>query len=287
MRLFLLQLLNGLSYAAVLYLVAVGLSLTYGVGRFLNLAHGGFYLLGAYLAITISGAVNFWAALVVAPLAAAVLGFAVERTVLRRYAGEHRAIEQLLLTFGIAFILSDLMRIAWGGTIRTLSPPPLLTGTVDLGVAAFPVYRLAVVGVGVVVAIALQLILQRTRAGVLIRAAAADQDITASLGIDTGRVLGLTFAAGVALAAFGGVVGGPVIATASGFDFRILILALIVIVVGGLGNVQATLYGALTVGLLETFARGYAPRFAFFSLYLLLAFVLIVRPQGLFVRQPA
>lgn len=287
MRLFLLQLLNGLSYAAVLYLVAVGLSLTYGVGRFLNLAHGGFYLLGAYLAITISGAASFWAALVLAPLVAAVIGFAVERTVLRRYAGEHRAIEQLLLTFGIAFILSDLMRIGWGGAIRSLSAPPLLSGTVDLGVAAFPIYRLAVVGVGVVVAIALQLILRRTRAGVLIRAAAADQDIAASLGVDTGRVLGLTFAAGVALAAFGGVVGGPVLATASGFDFRILILALIVIVVGGLGNVQVTLYGALTVGLIETFARGYVPRLAFFSLYLLLAFVLIVRPQGLFVRQPA
>jgi branched-chain amino acid transport system permease protein len=287
MDLLLLQALNGVSYACVLYLVAVGLSLTYGVGRFLNLAHGGFYLLGAYLALLLVDRVSFYGALVLAPLMVMVVALVLERVLLRRYAGEHRAIEQMLLTFGLAFVLADTMRVVFGGRIRSLPAPPLLSGTVDLGVAAFPIYRLAVIGVGVAVAVALALLLRGTRAGATIRAAAADQDVAATLGIDTSKVLAATYAAGAALAAFGGVVGAPVIATASGLDFATLILALVVVVIGGLGDVNATFFSALVVGLVDSIGRTFLPRYAVFTLFLLLALVLVVRPQGLFVRRAA
>lgn len=285
MDLLLLQALNGISYACVLYLVAVGLSLTYGVGRFLNLAHGGFYVLGAYLALLLVDRLSFYGALVVAPLAVAALALALERVLLRRYAGEHRAIEQMLLTLGLAFILADGMRVVFGGRIESLEAPALLAGTVDLGVAAFPIYRLAVIGVGVAVALALALALRSTRAGAMIRAAAADQDIAATLGIDTGKVLAATYTAGAGLAAFGGVVGAPIIATASGLDFATLILALVVVVIGGLGNVTATFASALVVGLVDSIGRAVLPRYSVLILFLLLVAVLVARPQGLFVRR--
>jgi branched-chain amino acid transport system permease protein len=283
----LLQALNGLSYAAVLYLVAVGLSLTYGVGRFLNLAHGGFYLLGTYLALALVRRIGFFGALVVAPLLVMALALVIERLLLRRYAGEHRAIEQMLLTFGLAFVLSDLMRVLFGGRIRSLPAPRLLAGRIDLGIASFPVYRLAVIVVGLVVAAAIALVLRRTRAGVTIRAAAADQAVASSLGIDTARVLSATYAAGAGLAAFGGVIGAPIVATATGLDFTTLILALVVVVIGGLGSVTATFFSAILVGLFDSFGRVLLPRYAVFALFLLLAVVLVVRPQGLFVRRAA
>lgn len=287
MDLLLLQTLNGVSYACVLYLVAVGLSLTYGVGRFLNLAHGAFYLLGAYLALLLVDRVSFWGALLAAPAAVALLALVLERLLLRRYAGEHHAVEQMLLTFGLAFVLGDLMTVLFGGRIRSLQAPDLLAGTIDLGVAAFPVYRLAVIGVGVAVALGLAAVLRGTRAGATIRAAAADAGIAATLGIDTRRVLAATYAAGAALAAFGGVIGAPVIATASGLDFATLILALVVVVIGGLGSVTATFWGALVVGLVDSVGRAVLPRYAVFILFLVLALVLVARPQGLFVRRPA
>lgn len=278
------QLLNGLSTASVLYLVAVGLSLTYGIGKFLNLAHGAFYLLGAYLALELADGPGFWAALVIAPVAVGALAFALDRLLLTRYAGEHRAIEQLLLTFGLAFVMSDLMLMRFGGDILSLRAPSLLQGHVDLGIQSFPVYRLAVIATGVAVAVAITLVLRYTHAGVVIRTAAADADIAETVGIDPRRVLSLTFAAGAALAAFGGVVGAPVVATNSDRDFSTLILALVVVIVGGLGSVTATFWAAVVVGLVDGFGLAWAPSWSAYLVYVLLAAVLIARPQGLFVR---
>jgi len=283
--LILLYALNGLSYASILYLVAVGLSLTYGLGRFLDLAHGGFYLLGAYLCLSLVDSVGFYGALVVAPLAVMVLAAGVERLVLRRYAGQHRAVEQMLLTFGLAFILSDLMRTVFGGRIRSLPAPELLAGTIDLGIASFPIYRLAVILVGLIVVMTIAIVLRRTRLGTMVRAAAADRSVAASLGIDTGRVLGTTYALGAGLAAFGGVIGAPIIATSSGLDFATLILALIVVVVAGAGSAGATFSSAILVGLFDSFGRALVPRLSVVALFLLLAVVLIMRPYGLFARR--
>lgn len=285
MDLILLYVLNGLSYASILYLVAVGLSLTFGLGRFLDLAHGGFYLLGAYLALTLVDYVGFFGALLVAPLLVMSLAAGAERLLLRRYTGQDRAIEQMLLTFGLAFILSDLMRAVFGGRIRSLPAPELLSGTIDLGAASFPVYRFAVILVGLVVAGTVAIVLHRTRAGTIIRAAAADRSVAASLDIDVSRVLGITYAAGAGLAAFGGVVGAPVIATSTGLDFSTLILALIVVVIAGAGSAAATFSSAMLVGLFDSFGRALVPRLSVVALFLLLATVLIMRPSGLFARR--
>ena len=282
-----LTLANGLSYGAILYLVAIGLSLTFGVGRFLNLAHGGFYLLAGYAAISVSNEFGFWTALVVVPLGVMALAAVVERLLLRRWAGEHFAIEQLLLTFGLAFVLADVVREYSGGVIRSMSPPPLLSGAVDLGVARFPIYRGAIIVVAILVAIAVHLTLSRTTLGATIRAAAADRSGADALGLDTDRILGRTYVVGVGLAAFAGVIATPVIAAAPRRDFAILILALIVVVVSGLGNANATFWGAMLVGLVETYGRSFAPRFAELVLYALLAVVLVVRPGGLFVPRSA
>lgn len=284
MQLFLLQLLNGLANASVLYLVAVGLSLTYGVGRFLNLAHGGFYLLGAYVAVEMKDGLGFWWALLVAPLVVAAVAVALDRVVLARYAGEHHAIEQMLLTFGLAFVLADVMLWKFGGQTNSLRPPELLAGTVDLGVANFSIYRFAVIGTGLAVALMLALVLHRTHAGVVIRTSAADSDIAESLGIDPRRVLAITFAAGAALAGFAGVVGAPVRATMPGLDFRTLILALVVVVIGGLGSIGGTYLAAVLVGLIQSFGLAWWPRWTEYLVFLLLGAVLVVRPQGLFAR---
>lgn len=283
MTTYLLQALNGAAYASVLYLLAVGLSLTFGVGRFLNLAHGGFYVLGGYLGLTITAATgNPWLALVVAPLAAAVLGFVVERLLLRRLAGAGRELEQVLVTFGLAFVLSDLMRAVFGARIRSARPPAALAGSIDLGGVGFSVYRLVVIAVGALTALALAAILRRTPVGVRIRAAAADAATARTLGVRTSRVLSGTFCAGVALAAFGGVLGAPILALAPGLDFTLLITALIVIVVGGLGNVTSTYWSALLVGMVDVFGKLLLPGAAIFLVYVLMAGVLVLRPHGLF-----
>lgn len=282
-----LQLANGLSYGAILYLVAIGLSLTFGVGRFLNLAHGGFYLLAGYAAITVSAALNFWVALVVIPLGIMALAAIIERGLLRRWAGEHFAIEQLLLTFGLAFVLADVINEIWGGLIRSMPAPALLSGSIELGVARFPIYRGTLILVAIVVAVGVHLVLSRTTLGATIRAAAADRAGADALGLNTDRILGRTYVVGVGLAAFAGVLATPVIAAAPRRDFAILILALIVVVVSGLGNANATFWGAMLVGLVETYGRSFAPRFSELVLYALLAIVLIVRPGGLFVPRSA
>lgn len=284
MQLFLIQLLNGLSYASVLYLVAVGLSLTYGVGRFLNLAHGGLYLLGAYIALELKDGPGFWWALVIAPVVVALVATILNELLLKRYAGEHRAIEQMLLTFGLAFILADVMLWKFGGRIQSLGPPDLLKGSIDLGIANFSIYRLAVIGLGLVVAIVLAVVLRYTHAGVVIRTAAADAEIAESVGIDPRKVLAITFAVGAALAGFGGVVGAPVIASSPGLDFRTLILGLVIVVIGGLGSTGGTYLASILVGLVQSFGLAWAPSWSEYLIYVLLAVVLVVRPQGLFVR---
>lgn len=284
MQLFLIQLLNGLSYASVLYLVAVGLSLTYGVGRFLNLAHGGLYLLGAYIALELTDGPGFWWALVIAPIVVALVATILNELLLKRYAGEHRAIEQMLLTFGLAFILADVMLWKFGGRIQSLGPPDLLKGSIDLGIANFSIYRLAVIGLGLVVAIVLAVVLRYTHAGVVIRTAAADAEIAESVGIDPRKVLAITFAVGAALAGFGGVVGAPVIASSPGLDFRTLILGLVIVVIGGLGSTGGTYLASILVGLVQSFGLAWAPSWSEYLIYVLLAVVLVVRPQGLFVR---
>jgi branched-chain amino acid transport system permease protein len=286
--LYLSQFLHAWAYASILYLLALGLSLVFGVGRVLNLAHGGFYMLGGYLGYTILRELdNFWLAMLLAPIGAMIVALIAERLILRRHYGHGMELPQILLTFGLAFVLSDLIREVWGARILTVSAPELLRGTQDLGLFTFPRYRLFVILVGIVVAVALWALIKYTDTGVKIRAAAADGEIAETLGVHTKRVLSMTFVAGVGLAAFGGVIASPMMALAQGVDFQMLIMALIVVVIAGLGKLETVYWSALLVALIDIYGRLFVPRAAIFLVFTLMALVLAVRPTGLFTPRRA
>lgn len=281
------QMLNGLALAMILFLLAAGLSLVFGVARVINLAHGAFYMLGGYLAYSVlmgTGG-NFWLALAVVPLAVACLAAVGERWLLRTLYGTGRELDQVLLTFGLAFVLADATRWVWGASILSVPPPAALAGIISVGPFLFPAYRLFVIAAGLALAAALTVGLKKTRWGAMIRAATGDPLMAASLGVPTERVFFWTFVFGAMLAGFGGVLGAPMIALAPGLDFSMLLLALVVVVVGGLGKVEGAFWSALLVGMTDSFGKLLFPRSAMVIVFLLMAVVLIVKPQGLLGRR--
>jgi branched-chain amino acid transport system permease protein len=293
----LIQVLNGLAFSMLLFLLAAGLTVIFGLMDFMNLAHGSFYMLGAYLAWSsvqptatkpFGLGINFWLALAVAPLMLFAVGYVLERFVLgRMYRRGH--LDQVLLTFGLALIAADLVRWAWGADIRSIPAPEELRGALDLGWFAYPRYRLFVTLAGVLVALLLWAGQQRTRLGAIVRAGVDDREMVSGLGIDIDRVSSLVFAGGAALAGLAGVIAGPFQSLQPGMDFSTLILSLVVVVVGGLGTLRGSFFAAVLVGLVDTFGKA-IPAIADFSLlaiYVLMAVVLLVRPAGLFGRATA
>lgn len=281
MEFYLLTTLNGLAYAAVLFLLASGLSLVYGVGRFLHLAHGGFYMLGGYLGYTaVRGLGDFWLALLAVALGALVIGGVAERLVALVY-GRGRELDQVLFTLGLAFVVSDLTRAVWGAAVLGLRPPPALDRPVDLGLFLYPAYPLFLIGVGAVVALGLWLLLRRTRFGLELRAAAGHGEMSQALGVDVRRVLKRAYLLGVLLAALAGFLATPRIALAPGLDFTMLILALVVVVIGGLERVEGALVGSLLVGLADSFGKVFIPQFSLALVFGVMGLVLVARPQGL------
>jgi branched-chain amino acid transport system permease protein len=278
-----IQGLNSLAFAMLLFLLAAGFSLIYGVGRIANLAHGTFYMLGAYVGYSVAQRTgNFWLSLVVAPLLGGALGWLVERVLLRRLRG--RELDQVLLTVGLAFILADVIRAIWGADIRSSSPPATLSGLVSLFGVEYPAYQLFVICLGAVAFVAVQVVL-RSSIGARVRAVTSDPQVAASLGVPTDSVAALTFAASVALAAFGGAVGGPIIALAPGLDLTMMLLALVVVVVGGLGSVAGAFVGAIIVAVVNGFGTLFYPEYAPFLIFALMVVVLGFRPQGLLGRR--
>jgi branched-chain amino acid transport system permease protein len=283
LQLYEIQGLNSLAFAMLLFLLASGFSLIYGVGRIANLAHGTFYMLGAYIGYTIAQRTHdFWLGLIVAPLAGAVLGWLVERLLLRRLHG--RELDQVLLTVGLAFMLADVIRAIWGADIRSSVPPPQLNGLVSIFGIQYPAYQLFVIVVGAIVFAGVQYAL-RTPLGARLRAVTSDPEVAESLGVPAQTVRSATFASSIALAAFGGAIGGPIIALAPGLDLTMMLLALIVVVVGGLGSVAGALVGAIIVALVDGFGRLLFPQFATFLIFALMVIVLGFRPQGLLGRR--
>jgi len=281
MDFYLLVLINGLAYAALLFLLASGLSLVYGVGRILHLAHGGFYMLGGYIGYTlIQSLEDFWWALVLVPLCALVVGWVAERLVSLVY-GPGRALEQVLFTFGLALVISDLSRFFWGAQVLGVAVPSALNRPVVLGPFVYPAYPLFLIGVGVLVALGLWGLLRFTSFGLQVRAAAGHPSMAEALGVPTRKVLQRTYLLGVALAALAGFLGAPRIALAPGLDFTMLILALIVVVLGGLGSVTGAFYGAFLVGLVDSFGKALLPQFSLAMIFLIMVLVLILKPEGL------
>lgn len=282
MELIVSQLVNGLVYGMLLFLVAAGLSLIFGLMNVVNAAHGSFFMIGAYVAFAVEQATgNFWLALIAAPLVAIVVGAVVERVFLRPlYDRGH--LDQVLLTFGFTFVFIDAVRWIWGPDNRSLTPPPSLSNTMSLLGSVVPTYRLFIIAFGAVVAVLLYLFLERSRFGAMVRAGVDDATTAAGLGIDVKLLFAVVFSLGVALAALGGAVAGPILGVYPGIDIDILIPSFIVVVIGGMGSLRGALAASILVGLIDTLGRAYFPDLALFMIYLIMVVVLLVRPQGLF-----
>lgn len=282
--LFLEQLLNGVQLGVMLFLMAAGLTLVFGIMNMINLAHGALYMAGAFLTATFAGATgSFLLGVALALPATAILGAVLELGVLRRfYARGH--LDQVLVTFGLILVLNELTRIIWGPTPLALPIPPSLSGSVEIfaGVV-YPVFRLAILVVGVVVALGLYVVVVHTRAGMWIRAGASDREMASAMGVDVQLVFTIVFAAGAALAGLAGLMAGPITAVQVGMGEPILILALVVTVIGGIGSVRGAFVAALLIGVLDTFGRVLLPpALGSMVIFVVMAMILAWRPQGLF-----
>jgi branched-chain amino acid transport system permease protein len=277
------QTFNGLSYGALLFLLASGLSLIFGVMRVVNLAHGSYFMLGGYVGLSVMWRTGSYVlALIAGALALAVIGIAMERLFLRRLSGQ--TLGQVLMTIGFALIFQDLALLIWGGDPYSIRPPAMLSGVVTAGPGRFPIYRIFIVVIAVVVGAALWLALDRTRIGAMIRAAVDDPEMASGVGIRVPRVSLAVFALGAALAAFGGVVGAGFLGVYPGLDFEILPYAFVVVIVGGLGSLPGAMVGSLLVGLLDNFGKALFPELSYFTLFAPMALILALKPTGLFGR---
>jgi branched-chain amino acid transport system permease protein len=275
-----IQTLNSLVYSMLLFLLALGLSLTFGLLRVVNLAHGAFFLLGAYIGMSAWTLTHsFLVAIVVAPIASGLIGALLEKLWLQRFY-MRAELDQVILTFGFALVFADLMKMLWGKDIRGVPAPPGFTGAIPLGDFSFPSYRLVLIAVGVILYVATWLAIERTRVGALIRASVADRTMVAGLGFNVRFLFTAIFAFGTGLAGLAGWLAAPITGIYPGLDFEILITTLIVVVVGGLGNITGAFLAALLIGTSETFGKALLPDFASFIIFGVMAAVLLYRSWG-------
>lgn len=294
------QLLNGMQLGITLFLMSAGLTLIFGIMGVINLAHGSFYMIGAYVGATVTSLTDsFFLGIAAALLAAALCGMIVEVLVLRKlYNREH--LDQVLATFGLIMFFNEMTRIIWGRQPLYLDIPTWLNFSIELipGLV-YPAYRLAVIGVGIAVAVSLWLLFAKTRLGMQIRAGASNREMVGALGVNINLLYTLVFGLGTLLAGLAGVLAGPIFAVESGMGESILILTFVVIVIGGIGSVRGAVAGALLVGLVDTLGRAFLPpmfrllfdsatadsvgaSLASMGIYILMALVLIIKPKGLF-----
>ncbi len=277
--------LAGLANGMLLFLIAAGLSLIFGVSRIINFAHGTLFMLGAYLAFTLTRALpqslwGFALALLLSTVGLFLLGIVCEVFFLRRiYRSDHAF--QLLLTFALVLILSDLVKLVWGREDHSVTAPTFLTGSISLLDVTFPVYRLFLIGVGFAVAAGLWGVLHRTRWGIFVRAATMDREMLNALGVNVKRLFTLVFALGAALAGLAGALAAPIMAVGPGLHVQVIIDAFVVVVIGGMGSFGGALAGALLVGLTNAFGLLAFPAFALVVTFVVMAVVLIIRPWGL------
>ena len=282
MTFWVVQLLNGLSFGMLLFLLAAGLSLIFGLMRILNLAHGSYYLLSAYVALSVVRATgSLLLAMLAGVVAVVALGVVMERLFLRRIPHQEE-LPQALLTFGFLLIVGDAALWIWGGSPQSLPRPEILTAPVRLGSVVFPSYRLFLIGVGAVMGVALWLVQERTKIGAMVRAAVDDAEIARTTGINVSLLSTVVFGVGAALAAVGGILAGPVLGVYPGADFEILLLAFVVVIIGGLGSLKGAFVGGLLVGCLDNFGKALFPEVAYFTIFAPMALILALRPTGLF-----
>jgi branched-chain amino acid transport system permease protein len=280
---FSIQLLNGVQYGLLLFMLAAGLTLIFGIMGVVNLAHGSFYMLGAYLAWSLSSLTgSFTLAVIGGALLSVVFGLALERVLFRRfYDRDH--LDQVLLTFGLIYVFEELRSILWGDDVHGVQVPDLLSASIPLtDTLSYPVYRLFISGVCVALAAGLYLLISKTRLGMKIRAGAFNRDMAEALGVNTTLVHAIVFAIGVALATVAGIVAAPVSSVYPNMGAQVLIMCFVVVVIGGIGSVRGALIAALLVGLVDTFGKVLLPQLAGMLVYMLMAAVLLWKPEGLF-----
>ncbi|MEM7442178.1 MAG: branched-chain amino acid ABC transporter permease [Pseudomonadota bacterium] len=282
---FLVQLLNAVQQGLLLFLIASGLTLIFGIMGIINLAHGSFYMVGAYAAYTVADATgSFWISLPVGIAAGVALGFVLER-LLFRFFYERDHLYQVLLTFGLILIFEEVRGMMFGeDTHRALMPEVLDFSIPLLGVQSYPAYRLAISVICLLVAVGLYWLIARTRLGMMIRAGAYNREMVQALGINITFVYAAVFGLGTGLAALAGLLEAPVASVEPGISGRYLIISFVVVVIGGIGSVKGAFFGALLIGFVDTFAKVIVPEAAGMSIYLLMAIVLLWRPTGLFGR---
>ena len=293
------QLLNGLQLGVLLFLLAAGLTLVFGIMSFVNLAHGSLYMLGAYFgAAMFARTESFLLGLIAAVVGAGLVGLLLDRFALTKlYERDH--LDQVLATFGLILFFNELIRIIWGPSSVFMQAPDALSSTVEIAGFSYPSYRLAIIAAGVAVALGLWLLIQKTRVGMLIRAGATNAGMVAALGVNIKWLNTLVFALGAALAGLAGVMAGPIVSVQPGMGEPVLILTLVVIIIGGLGSIRGAFYAALIVGVVDTLGRAFmptimrtlferstadaaGPALASMLIYLFMAVVLALKPQGLF-----
>jgi branched-chain amino acid transport system permease protein len=276
--------IDGVAFGVLLFTIALGLSLVFGVMNVLNLAHGSLYLIGSYIAVTITSSFDptlgwFVLALAIAvaigSLAGVGLSFMTRPLALRGH------LDQALLTLGVAFVAADLLAQQYGRDVRSVSAPSPFDKSMSLFGHTYPSYRLVIIVVGLLLAVVAYMILERTKVGSLVQASVDDAEMVRALGVNTGRLTTGVFAVGAALAAFGGVLGAPILSAAPGLDTRVLILGLVVVVIGGLGSVTGALVGALVIGQVQTLGVSLVPSYASFLTFGAMALVLLLRPAGI------
>jgi branched-chain amino acid transport system permease protein len=290
-----IQAMNGIQYGLLLFLVASGLTLIFGIMGVINIAHGSFYMIGAYLAWSFMGWIgNFWLGLFLGVVVAFVLGLVLEFLFIRfLYDKDH--LQQVLVTYGLILIFSELRSVIWGDDVHSVAIPALLDGSIQLTEnLAYPVYRIWLSSVCIVIAILMFLGIQHTRLGMMIRAGESDREMTKALGINIGLVYRFIFALGVSLAAFSGMISAPISSVFPGMGGQVLIVSFVVVVIGGLGSIKGAMVAALLVGLIYTFGKvttlhifgvNIFPEMAGMSIFALMALILMFRPQGIFGRE--
>jgi branched-chain amino acid transport system permease protein len=279
--------INSITFGGLLFLLAAGFSLIFGLMRIPNLTHGSLFMLGAYVGASfvlgIGGyKLNFWLAALLATLVVALLGALCERLLLRRLPGDQLA--QVLVTLGLSFMAADFCLMVWGGDPLNVATPAGLGGFVRAGGAAFPLYRLAIIVTAAIFAFALWIMIERTRLGAMIRAGVDDPDMARVVGIRVSRLFTIVFALGAGLAGFAGIMGGPILSVYPGLDQDMLPLALVVVILGGTGSLLGSFVGSLIVGFIYNFGQALLPELAYFVLFLPMLLMLLLRPQGLFGR---
>jgi branched-chain amino acid transport system permease protein len=285
MELVLIQVLNGLQYGLLIFLAASGLTIIFGIMGIINLSHGSFYMLGAYLSLTLTQFTGdiFLSLLLGVPLAF-VFGAAVEWLFIRHLYGRDH-LQQVLLTFALILIFNEVQRMVWGTHPHGVPIPSYLSASVKLSeVLSYPVYRLAVAGLCVFLALAMMFVIQNTRIGQMIRAGESNREMVEVLGIDAQLLFRFVFAAGVSLAAAAGIIAAPIDSVYPGIGEPVLIISFVVVVIGGIGSIKGAFFGALLIGLGDAFGKVFLPELASVVVYALMAAVLVIRPGGLFGR---